>query len=57
MEKAEYTVTRIDGDYALLVRTDDSSNQEMLVARALLPESADENTQLIYEAFSYSVKE
>lgn len=57
MEKAEYIVKRIDGDYALLVRTDDSSNQEILVARALLPKTADENTRLIYEAFSYSVKE
>lgn len=57
MEKAEYIVKRIDGDYALLVRTDDLSNEEILVARALLPETADENTQLIYEAFSYSVKE
>ncbi len=57
MERAEYTVKKIDGDYAILVRTDDGSMDEILVARALLPDSIDEGTQLVYELLSYSIKE
>lgn len=57
MERAEYTVKRIDGDYAILLRTDDGSGEEYLVARALLPEAIDEGTELVYEFLSYSVKE
>lgn len=56
MERAEYKVKRIDGDYAILVRTDDGSYDEILVARALLPEEADEGTELVYELLSYSIK-
>ena len=33
----EYTVKRIEGDYAVLVRCDIESSDEKLVARALLP--------------------
>ncbi len=57
MERTEYRVKRIDGDYAVLVRTDDGSGDEILVARALLPEEADEGTELICELLSYSIKE
>ncbi len=56
MERAEYRVKRIDGDYAVLVRTDDGSFDEILVARALLPMEIDEGTELVYEMFSYSIK-
>ena len=56
MERAEYKVKRIDGDYAILVRTDDGSLDEILVARALLPQYIDEGTELVYEFLSYSVK-
>ena len=34
----EYVVARIDGDYAVLRRTDNDTHDEILVARALLPE-------------------
>lgn len=57
MERMEYTVKKIDGDYAILVRTDDGSYDEILVARALLPDSIDEGTELVYEFLSYSIKE
>lgn len=57
MEKAEYTVKRIDGDYAVLARTDDGSLDEILVARALLPEEINEGTRLVYELLSYSILE
>ena len=36
-ERVEYTVARIDGDYAYLQRVDDPSAEEKCVARALLP--------------------
>ncbi|MGN0478617.1 MAG: chorismate--pyruvate lyase [Hominenteromicrobium sp.] len=51
----EYIVARIDGDYAVLRRTDNDTHDEILVARALLPEEIDENTRLLYEAFQYTV--
>ncbi|MBR3995873.1 MAG: chorismate--pyruvate lyase [Clostridia bacterium] len=57
MENAEYKVKRIDGDYAILIRTDDGTADEILVARALLPDAIDEGTELIYEYLSYSIKE
>lgn len=57
MEKMEYRVKRIDGDYAILVRTDDGSLDEILVARALLPDSIDEGCELVYEFLSYRIKE
>ena len=56
MERAEYKVKRIGGDYAILVRTDDGSLDEILVARALLPQDIDEGTELVYELLSYSLK-
>ena len=57
MERAEYKVKRIDGDYAILIRTDDETEDEILVARALLPDAIDEGTELIYEYLSYTIKE
>lgn len=57
MERTEYKVKRIDGDYAVLIRTDDGSGDELLVARALLPEEIEEGTELVCELLSYSIKE
>ena len=37
----EYEVASIDGDYAVLRRTDNDTHDEILVARALLPEEID----------------
>ena len=51
----EYIVTRIDGDYAHLKRTDIDSDDDLLVARALLPFETDEGTRLLYECGMYSV--
>lgn len=53
----DYVVLKIDGDYAVLMRTDDGSRDEILVARALLPESIDVGTALRYEMFAYSLLE
>ena len=41
-ERVEYTVARIDGDYAYLQRVDDPSAEEKCVARALLPAETSE---------------
>ncbi len=57
MEDKEYIVSTIDGDYAHLKRTDDGSFDEILVARALLPEEIDEGTRLKFSLFQYSIIE
>lgn len=51
----DYIVARIDGDYAVLRRTDNDTHDEILVARALLPEDIDIGTALHYEGFEYTI--
>ena len=51
----EYEVASIDGDYAVLRRTDNDTHDEILVACALLPEEIDIGTALHYEMFTYSI--
>lgn len=55
MEPKDYIVKRIDGDYAILLRIDISSNDEILVARALLPDQIDEGCKLHWENLEYSI--
>lgn len=58
MNRFEYIVESIDGDYAHLRRVDEaaSGNEELkLVARALLPPEIVEGTRLLYEWMQYSV--
>jgi hypothetical protein len=57
MNRFEYIVVEIDGDYAHLKRTDIESEEMKLVARALLPPEITEGTRLLYEWMSYSVME
>ena len=57
MNRWEYIVDRIDGDYAHLRRTDIESNELKLVARALLPPEIMEGTKLLYEWMQYSIME
>lgn len=52
-----YRVQRLDGDYAYLVRTDIDDNDEMCVARALLPEDIDLGTNLKWENLVYTIFE
>ena len=54
METKYYVVSRIDGDYAWLKRTD-QDEEPLLVARALLPEVIDEGTNLKYELLQYEI--
>lgn len=51
----DYIVARIDGDYAVLRRTDNDTHDEILVARALLPEDIDIGIALHYEGFEYTI--
>lgn len=50
-----YTVSKIDGDYALLFRTDVEDNEGITVARALLPEDIDEGSSLVWENLTYTM--
>ena len=56
METKFYIVTRIDGDYAWLKRTDTDKDEEpVFIARALLPEGIDEGTKLKSEFLQYEI--
>ena len=51
-----YEVVSIDGDYANLKRTDIQSEDQKLVARALLPEDILEGSRLKYEMMQYEIE-
>lgn len=55
MNAFDYVVERIDGDYAYLKRTGEMSEEEKVVARALLPDGIREGTRLHYEFMEYTV--
>ena len=57
MNRFEYVVVSIDGDYANLRRIDVESEELKLVARALLPAEITEGTRLLYEWMQYSIME
>ena len=54
-ERIEYTVEKIDGDYAYL-KNDAAPEEELkCVARALLPSDINEGSRLAYEMFQYTM--
>jgi len=53
MEEKNYTVSRIEGEYAYL--KDEESGVEIFIALALLPEGTDEGSRLHYEMFEYTL--
>lgn len=55
MNRFEYVVVSIEGDYANLRRMDIESDELKLVARALLPPEITEGTRLLYEWMEYSI--
>ncbi|RGX90301.1 chorismate--pyruvate lyase [Roseburia sp. OF03-24] len=55
METWFYEVVSIDGDYANLRRTDITSDDLKLVARALLPAEIMEGSKLKYELMQYEL--
>ena len=54
-EKIEYTVERIDGDYAFLKNINHQEAELKCVARALLPEDISEGSRLDYEKLEYTM--
>lgn len=54
MGPVEYTVSRINGDYAVLISQDGIENS---VAMALLPFGVREGDRLLWENFSYTLLE
>ncbi|MDE7313218.1 MAG: chorismate--pyruvate lyase [Eubacterium sp.] len=56
MQTMYYEVISIDGDYANLKRTDVCSDEQKLVARALLPEEIVEGSRLKYEMLQYELE-
>ena len=50
-----YEVKKIDGDYAVLVRTDIKIDDKLMIARALIPSECDEGTRLLWENFEYTI--
>lgn len=55
METMYYIIVKIDGDYAILQRTDIQTEDTLLVARALLPMDIDEGTKLLWENLEYTI--
>ena len=53
MEAKDYTVIKIEGEYATLRDTD--SGDELFIAMALLPMGVDVGTKLHYEMLEYSI--
>ncbi len=54
MEPIFYTVSKIDGDYAILISETGEQNP---VAMALLPQGIQEGDRLVCEFFSYRIAE
>ena len=54
-ERKEYTVERLDGDYAYL--KEDSLDDLKCVASALLPAEIKEGSRLAYEMMEYEIIE
>lgn len=55
MEPIPYIVLKMEGDYAILQRTDKPDEDTVLMARALLPEEITDGTKLIMENFTYTI--
>lgn len=55
LEKIEYTVASIDGDYAYLQKVEDPDAELKCVARALLPAEISEGSRVNYECMEYSM--
>ena len=57
MEPKDYTVIRIEGEYAYLRADDAPADETLFIAMALLPAEVDVGTRLHYEMFSYTIIE
>ena len=55
MEPIHNLVTKIQGDYAILVTTDRPEPVEAPVALALLPDGVTEGSRLLWENLEYTI--
>ena len=55
MEPKDYTVVKIEGEYAYLRPDDAAAGDDLFIAMALLPPDIDVGDRLHYEMFSYTV--
>lgn len=56
LDKINYVVERIDGDYAFLKNEQDNEADLKCVARALLPGEIIEGSLLVYEMMEYQMR-
>jgi len=57
MEPKDYTVIKIEGEYAYLRDDANPTAQPLFIALALLPSGVDEGTRLHCEMFQYEIIE
>ena len=57
LDPVNYTVQKIDGDYAYLKNLDSLDKEAILVARAHLPMDIDEGTKLLWQDLEYFIVE
>ena len=57
MEPHDYTVVKIEGEYAYLCADDAPADETLFIALALLPAEVDVGTRLHYEMFTYTMME
>ncbi|MBR3894441.1 MAG: hypothetical protein IKJ35_04765 [Clostridia bacterium] len=54
MEPKDYTVVKIEGEYAYLRADGAGDSEDLFIAMALLPPGIDEGSRLHYEMLSYT---
>lgn len=57
MEPKDYTVVKIEGEYAYLREFSKGEEGDLFIALYLLPEGTDVGTKLHYELLEYSIIE
>lgn len=57
MEPKDYTVVKIEGEYAYLREIGGAAGEDVFIALALLPVGADIGTKLHCEFFEYTIIE
>ena len=55
MEPKDYTVVKIEGEYAYLRPDGGSADDDIFIALALLPPGVDLGVRLHFEAFTYTI--
>jgi hypothetical protein len=53
MEERIYKVSKIEGEYAILI--DEKTGDDLFIALALLPEGTDLDSRLLWKDFEYTI--